>query len=264
MSEVGSGAVPAPADSLLPAMITDVASIQGYIKASEEFKALLSENAKKRRKRKTPQALKKSREGGQGKTFTYVDRPQYQIWLDENFPGWSVTDYKAWTERAEYSTASDSQNTPVLFCVSLTLNVYDIGLRRAIPCIGTAAVSSKELSRDNSQLLKEKYKAALTEALKTGCGWLGAFFDLRANDDERENAYKEVTKEQAARWDELRKRVPVSGLSSTEEKWKTQNGATADEFLANLARKLDAYDAQLKEEERLKNKKAEGTDAHVG
>jgi hypothetical protein len=225
----------------------------------EKIRSLLVDSAKKRRKRKTPNALKKTREGGQGKVFTYVDRPQYQIWLDENFPGWTTSDLKHWTERAEFATGDNSQNTPVLFCVSFTLRVSEHGVRRDIPCIGTAAVSSKELSRDNAQLLKEKYKAALTEAYKTGCGWLGAFFDLRADDDERENAYKEVTNEQVARYDALKKRIPLDAIPQVEAMWRKQNGVSADEFLFNLTRKVESHEAQEREK-----KAKEVKNEHVG
>ena len=207
---------------------------------------LIKDAAKQRRRFRTPQSKIKKREGGEGKVFSYVDRPDYQIWLDDNFPGWSTEDFKCWTEHASFSSSqsqpppisintTSSQTVPMLFCVSFNLIVVDSGMaKRKIPCIGTAPISDKELSKGNSYGLREKYKTALTEAYKTGCSWLGAFFDLRADDEGRENAASPITKVQGEKFVKLLSDIKPENKNKWVDAWEKQNKVSAEKFLKDM------------------------------
>ena len=200
-----------------------------------EIAELIKKSARTRRRQRTPQSKIKFRPGGGDKFFKYVDRADYQIWLDNTFPGWTIEEFECWTEKSITST----QTFPMLFCVKFMLCVLDSGIaKRRIPCIGTASVAEKELGRDNAALLKQKYSSAFTEGMKMGCNWLGAFFDLRADDEEREKAALPVTGEQFAKFTELLGRVPVSYKDETTKAWNTMNASTADAFIKGLQQKV--------------------------
>jgi hypothetical protein len=217
------------------------------IKRWNEIAETLKKSAETRRRKRTPDSKKRNREGGEGKTFTYVDRPDYQIWLDENFPGWTIEEFKCWTERAKNSNTvlvdgtptTSIQDSPILFCVSFMLIVIEQGMaKRRVPCIGSTPVSDKELSKSSSYGLRLKYKIAMTEAYKTGCEWLGAFFDLRADDEARAEASKPPTKEQFDKFISLLDQVPVEHKDRVTKSWKTQNSTSAAPFLIGLEKKV--------------------------
>jgi len=222
-----------------------------------EMAETIKKSASQRRGKRTAPSKVKTRSGGGDKSFKYVDRADYQIWLDDNFPGWTIEEYKVWTERSVTSssttssiqnldktittlTKSQAQDIPMLFCVSFMLVVIESGMaKRRIPCIGTASVAEKELGRDNAQLLKQKYNSATTEAYKMGCNWLGAFFDLRADVEEREKAASPATPEQFAKFTELLNKVPVAYKDETTKAWNKMNASTADTFIKGLEDKLN-------------------------
>jgi hypothetical protein len=189
-----------------------------------------------RRRQRTPQSKIKTRSGGGDKSFSYVDRADYQIWLDEKFPGWSIEEFEVWTEKS----TTPSQTNPILFCAKFMLVIIDSGLaKRRIPCVGTASVALKELERDNAQLLKQKFNMATTEAYKMGCNWLGAFFDLRADDEERAKAARPATDAQLKRFTDLLAEVPVEHKDTTTKAWNKMNESTADKFLDGLQEKVN-------------------------
>ena len=200
-----------------------------------EMAELIKKSAQTRRRQRTPQSKIKSRSGGGDKSFKYVDRADYQIWLDDTFPGWTIEDYKTWTEKV----ITPTQTVPILFCASFMLVVIDSGMaKRRIPCVGTASVAEKELGRDNTTLLKQKYNSATTECYKMGCNWLGAFFDLRADDEEREKAATPATPEQFARFKVVLDKVPSEHKDVTTKAWNKMNASTADAFIKGLEDKL--------------------------
>jgi len=202
----------------------------------EELAKIIKANAQNRRRQRTPQSKIKSRSGGGEKTYKYVDRADYQIWLDDNFPGWTIEDYKVWTEKS----ITPAQTVPILFCASFMLVVIDGGLaKRRIPCVGTASVSEKELGRDNATLLKQKFNSATTECYKMGCNWLGAFFDLRADDEEREKASKPPTDEQFEKFKLVLSKIPMEYKDETTKAWKKITSATADAFIKILEDKVN-------------------------
>lgn len=196
----------------------------------------LKDNVKRRRKAKTPKAIRKKREGGTDRDgtpvqFEYVDRGNYQIWLDTEFPNWRVEDVKCWTT----DSTENGITQPIGFNVSLTLIVID---KSGIPIkrfgIGTATVSHKELSRSNSQLLKYKYSSALTDAIKCAAGWNGAFFDLRMDEEKQEAMMVPPTTQQIERFNKLLDRVPPLHRAKTLELWSKQNATSAEEYIKNL------------------------------
>jgi len=201
-----------------------------------EMAELIKKSAQQRRRERTPKAKIKSRSGGGEKTFKYVDRADYQIWLDDHFPGWTVEEYEVWTEKAITAT----QTVPILFCAKFMLVIIESGLtKRRIPCVGTASVAESEMSRTSAQLLKQKYNSATTEAYKMGCNWLGAFFDLRADDEGREKASRSANDEQFARFKVLLDRVPTQHKAAVTKSWNEMVESTADEFLNGLEEKLN-------------------------
>jgi len=212
----------------------------------QKFLDVLRKNAKNRRRRKTPSSKIKTIKM-QDKTLKYVDRPNYQIYLDENFPGWSIEDLKCWTEYSDVSNTEGHQKLPVLFNVSLTLVIIEEGMKRRIPGIGSSAVSSKEF-RNNTQLLKYKFTIAYTEAIKNAISWTGGFFDLRIDEEEEERKSLEPTPEQCKEFQELLEMVPSEAKDSTMKAWLTQNQASADIFLQKLKNKLKerTYNAEPK------------------
>lgn len=217
-----------------------------FQKKLAETQELLRLDAMKRRRTKTAKGIKKSREGGEGKKYTYVDRPEYQKWLDENFPGWSIVSgtRREWTERAESTTVDSAgvrstNSAPILFNVSFDLQVIEkSGIKRIIPCIGSAPVSQKEY-RGNTTLLTHKYDTAYTNAYKHGCGWLGAFFDIRQDEEAVERSLQEPSETQKTEFDTLLKKVPIEHQSVTKQAWETQNLTSAPAFLKSLKDKLD-------------------------
>jgi hypothetical protein len=201
-----------------------------------EMAEIIKKSAQSRRRQRTPQSKIKSRSGGGDKSFRYVDRADYQIWLDDNFPGWTIEEYKVWTEKL----VMPAQTVPILYCASFMLVVIESGLtKRRIPCVGTASVAQKELERDSAQLLKQKYNSATTEAYKMACNWLGAFFDLRADDEGREKASRPSSPEQFEKFKVLLKLVPTEHKDATTKAWNTMNESTADEFIKELQKKID-------------------------
>lgn len=201
-----------------------------------EMAETIKKSASQRRGKRTAPSKVKTRSGGGDKSFKYVDRADYQIWLDDNFPGWTIEEFECWTEKSVTST----QTLPILFCVKFMLVVIESGMaKRRIPCIGTASVAEKELGRDNAQLLKQKYNSATAEAYKMGCNWLGAFFDLRADVEEREKAASPATPEQFAKFTELLNKVPVAYKDETTKAWNKMNASTADTFIKGLEYKLN-------------------------
>jgi hypothetical protein len=201
-----------------------------------EMAELIKKSAQTRRRQRTPQSKIKSRSGGGDKSFKYVDRADYQIWLDDTFPGWTIEEFECWTEKS----ITSAQTIPMLFCVKFMLCVVDSGMaKRRIPCIGTASVAEKELGRDNATLLKQKYNSAFTEGIKMGCNWMGAFFDLRADDEEREKAASPATPEQFAKFTALLNQVPVAYKDETTKAWNKMNASTADAFIKGLQDKLN-------------------------
>jgi hypothetical protein len=201
-----------------------------------EMAEMIKKSAQTRRRQRTPQSKIKSRSGGGDKSFKYVDRADYQIWLDDNFPGWTIEEYEVWTEKV----VTQTQTVPILYCAKFMLVIIESGLtKRRIPCVGTASVAEKELNRDSAQLLKQKYNSATTEAYKMGCNWLGAFFDLRADDEEREKAASPATPEQFAKFTILLDKVPVTYKDETTKAWNKMNASTADAFIKGLQDKLN-------------------------
>lgn len=201
-----------------------------------EMAELIKKTAQQRRRERTPKAKIKSRSGGGEKTYKYVDRADYQIWLDDHFPGWTVEEYKTWT----VNITTPTQTAPALFCASFMLVVIESGLtKRRIPCVGAAATSSSELSRDNATLLKQKLNSATTECYKMGCNWLGAFFDLRADDEGREKAARPANDEQFAKFKVLLDKVPSQHKGAVTKSWNEMVESTADEFLKGLEEKLN-------------------------
>jgi hypothetical protein len=202
----------------------------------DEMAEIIKKSAQTRRRQRTPQSKIKSRSGGGDKTFQYVDRADYQIWLDDNFPGWTIEEYEVWTEKA----ITPSGTIPTLFCAKFMLVIIESGLtKRRIPCVGTASVAQKELERDSAQLLKQKFNSATTEAYKMGCNWLGAFFDLRADDEGREKATRPATQEQLTRFTNILEKIPSEHKAATTKSWNTMNESTADKFLDGLQKKVD-------------------------
>ena len=218
-------------NSNLPATIYSNEWIEQFASFCESLRS----DAKQRRRKKTPKGITKKREIGGGKSISYVDRPEYQKWLDENFPGWSVE-----LVGQPFATLAsfEGKYIPVSFSVAVHLIVIEKGLKRTIPGIGSATISSKEVNRDNTQLLKLKFTIALTDAIKVACGWLGAFYDLRVDEEARERATTPPNEEQTAKFNALLRRVPENGRDATKAAFVTQNQDTVIEFLEALERKI--------------------------
>lgn len=183
---------------------------------------ILKKSAKTRRAKKTPKRIVKKREGGSDESgrkiyFDYVDRPEYQRFLDEEFPGWSAEIQSAWTEKATLTEQSGySQEYPITFNISVLLKVIDNGIVRHISGIGTATVSSKEIRRENSSMLKQKFNSAYTEAIKSAANWLGAFYDLRADENERSSSWEQPGTNEIEEFNKLCDKV-IEGSSSLDE-----------------------------------------------
>jgi hypothetical protein len=216
--------------------LVDAEQQQKWQKMADVIKAA----SRQRRRDRTPKSKIKSKPGGEGKSYPYVDRPDYQIWLDDHFPGWSTEGFRCWTDSASKTDSAAagitpaSQTVPVLFNVSFTLVVVDSGFaKRHIPCVGSAPVSIKEF-RDSSTLLKNKYNTAITEAFKVGCGWLGAFFDLRADDEAREEAASPITKAQGDKFVLLLADIKPENKNRWVDAWEKQNKISAEKFLKDM------------------------------
>lgn len=227
--ESGLQTVPSP-EATLPTIQEQTPSIEAFQKA-------LRATAQDRRRKKTAKSRVKKREGSDGKFFSYVDRPDYQIWLDDTFPGWShEVPAKFWTD---YITAEDGKTVPALFNCHVHIKIVESnGFTRHMTGIGSCTVSAKEYAKGNTFSLAKKYEIALTNAMKCACNWLGAFFDLRADEEERERNSQEPTPAQIARYNALRMEVPVEMVSAVDNVWKTQNATSADQFLNGLEKKL--------------------------
>ncbi len=210
----------------------------------QELAGRIRAAASTRRRDKTPPSKVKQREGANGKMLSYVDRPDYQIWLDNKFPGWTTENERFWTEHSTH----EGQENPILFCASFVLVVIDEGIKRRIPCVGSMHVSTKELTRESSSLLANKYTTAVTNAYKLGCNWLGAFFDLRADDEEREKAAQPATKEQLDRFTALLVKVPVEHKNNVTSKWNKMNASNADVFLNGLEDRLSKLEQDTAQE----------------
>jgi hypothetical protein len=218
-----------------------------YFKRVQDMQKKLADSAKTRRRRHTPKSDRKTREGGDGKSYTYAARPAYQIWLDDTFPGWSVSDEKYWADMGTMADDSGKvQTLPILFSCSLKLHVIDTGIKRVLPGVGSAPVHAKEMKRGTTHLFKEKYRIAQTEAIKTACSWFGAFFDLRDDEEARERANMPPTPEQTERFNLLLLRTPVTARTKTNELWSQQNAHSADTFLNGMELKVVEYEKQLK------------------
>lgn len=204
------------------------------MQAIKEIQDLLRTSSERRRRKKTPKGLRKSREIGGGKSIDYVDRAEYQRWLNEHFPGWYITDEKYWTD----TTVVNGRTIPLLFNCSLTLHIVDEGLPRTIPGVGSMHVSESEITRNNTTLLAHKYGVAQTNAIKVACGWLDAFFDLRADDESRSEILTPPTDEQEAKFKELLLLVPDIAKDETKRRWGTQNKTSAKGFLEVMESKL--------------------------
>jgi len=213
-----------------------------------KLRAALSDDARKRRRRKTPKSHIKMKPVGGGKDAPTVERALYQQWLDDNFPGWSISELKTWETLATISLSEGTtQTTATLFHASFLLHVIEAsGIKRTIPCVGSAPVALKELSRETSQLLSHKYVVALTNAFKTGCGWLGAFFDLRIDEEARELAALPPTEEQERKFKELIIQIPKDFQSTVREQWATQNSTSAIKYVEGLEVKVKQFVEQQK------------------
>lgn len=212
--------------------------------AIQEFQAvaeILRKEAEKRRRKRTPKSLRKRLDVGGGKTVDIIDRPEYQRFLDESFPGWSTEDCILWADKA---TGEGGKEFPILFNCKVVIMVMDNGVKRKIVGVGSAPVSTKEL-RDNTALLRFKYSIAYTNAMKSACNWLGAFFDLRADDEERSNHLSPPSEEQEKKYQSLIGKVSESVRPAVDERWAKQNKASADKFLEELESKLRAREETI-------------------
>jgi hypothetical protein len=211
-----------------------------------EMAEIIKRSAETRRRQRTSpskQKVKKDKNGNvlkdnSGKPIVYVDRPDYQIWLDNNFPGWTTEDFhKPWIEKVR---SKEGDEVPFLFCIAFTLVVIDSGMaKRRIPCVGCAPVAQSELDRTNSTLMVNKFPTALSNAYKQGCNWLDAFFDLRADDEERENSSKPASDEQLKRFTDLLTKIPSTYKDETTKAWNKMTRTSADKFLDGLQEKID-------------------------
>lgn len=200
----------------------------------EETLRQLRAISRQRRRRKTPRASIKTRPiDNKGTLISYVDRADYQRALDSDFPGWSIVDMECWNDKR-------SDGIPVAYHVKVKLEMVDGLIKRTMFGVGTATISDKEVSKDNTSALKFKYKAAMTEAIKAAAGWLGEFFDLRADEEGREEAEKPIPENVVALYELLQENLRTEQVKKEiDVRWKTQNNATALEFLHNLAKKLN-------------------------
>ena len=212
-----------------------------FLQKLEYIRKVTQEVAQKRRRKKTPKSFIKMRPVSDAKEVPVVERAHYQKWLDDNFPGWSTDNFRAWETMATLSNSDGTtQQTPILFNVAFSLHVVEsTGIKRVIPCIGTAPVSRKELSRETSQLLSQKYNIAMTAAFKSGCSWLGAFFDLRIDEEMAEQMSQPTNDSQNKHFKELLQDVPEEYRLDVENQWKTQNLYSAEGYLSALKQKID-------------------------
>lgn len=206
--------------------------------------SLLKDEASKRRRKKTPKTIRKKLDVGSGRQVDIVDRAEYQRFLDDSFPGWSVTDVKFWTE----SVTTKDGTFPMLFNCSLTLAVLEgAGVVRKVVGVGSAPVNKSEVTRDTTTLLRHKYSTAYTNAMKTACGWLGAFFDLRADDEEREAAQLPPSEEQDKEYASLLKQFDPAHHAVIDRGWSQQTRKSAVTYLQQMREKIESMN-KLKEE----------------
>lgn len=236
--------VQARRDDGLSPLLGDPEAIKNFLEQTRQVQS-------DRRKKKTPKSRIKRRKGGKDENgnevfFSYVDRPDYQIWLDENFPGWTEEDRaQFWETRI---TNADGQQATILFHSSVFLKVIEAtGIQRRVTGVGSCSVSAKEMDRANASLLQKKYGIAKTNAMKEACNWLGAFFDLRADEEERDEAAKGPIEIQMKRYAGLISRlvhlnVPEEGLTATDKAWATQTFRSADKFLDGLEKKVKDFE----------------------
>lgn len=252
--------------SLVPASETGLASTEEIgtpesIASFTQVQKMLAEAAKKRRTRKTHRALKKPRvvgknQDGSDRYVDTIDRPEFQKWWDDNFPGWSITECK-------YSTMIGADGKPLLFHCDLMVEVRDAcGARRTIPGTGSAPVSAKEVDRTNTQLLTNKRTIAKTNAMKDAAGWLGAFFDLRVDEEARERSMMPPEPEHKKKFAELIAEIPEGFRANLITKWELQNIDSAQKFIDELQSALDRN--KQKKEEALKATRPEPTQTPQG
>lgn len=228
-----------------------------YDKNFASLQQELAKLASDRKKAKTPDGLKKSREIGDGKTATYVDRAAYQEALDREFPGWSILEQVSWETMAtmtvtdEETKKQSTQTIPIAFHSRILLQVIEkTGTVRRVPGIGTSTVSQKEMMRSNSFLLKQKHNIALTESIKVACGWLGLFFDLRGDQDAIEDMYTQPSEEQLTEFLELIKGATEEQKQKLMLRWQGFTQKTAEQFIINIKKAKEerkAREAQVKE-----------------
>lgn len=220
-------------------------TIQIYDEKFANVQKELANLASERKKKETPKGFIKEREIGDGKTAKYVERSVYQDALDREFPGWSVIDSKFWCDFATFTVndadtkTSSTQSVPICFNASIIIQVVEkTGTIRRVPGVGTSTVSQKEMSRSNSMLLKQKYNIALTESYKVACGWLGLFFDLRADQEMIEDLYTTPSEEQTLEFNELIKNSPEETKTILRKRWASLTRNTAEDFLNNIKQKI--------------------------
>lgn len=210
------------------------------------FEALatkLKNAAESRRRKKTHKNIRKPRtvgfdpKTGEEKVVDTVDRPEYQRWLDDNFPGWSIT-------TCNFATDKLANGLPIAFHCDVLIRIIDNGVVRFLPGTGTCTVSSKEVAYKeggewNTQKLQQKRNIALTNAVKVACGWGGAFFDLRVDEEARERGMTPPTDDHQKEFEKLMVLVPQEFQENLRLKWKTQNIDSAPLFLSKMRKKLE-------------------------
>lgn len=203
------------------------------ISAFQLAQELLIKSAKSRRTKKTHRAIRKPRvvgknEDGSDRVVDTVDRPEFQKWWDDTFPGWNIS-------VCNYSTLLTPDGKPFMFNCDLMVDVFDVGgIKRSIPGTGSASVSVKELDRSSAQLLTNKRTIAKTAAMKDAAGWLGAFFDLRVDEESRERSMMPPDERHQKQFNELIAEIPEGFRGKIETDWKLQNIDTAQKYLDGM------------------------------
>lgn len=133
------------------------------LNAADAF-AQMSLKAKERRRKKTPKAFTKTRQGKGGKAFTYVDRRYVEQWLDDNFPIWSF-------EVVASSVHTIGDHVHVLGVLTV---IDQTGAKRTLSGYG-----AKEAIPSGGHITAHPYlKSAESDALKRCAAMLGCAADI--------------------------------------------------------------------------------------
>ena len=201
----------------------------------DEVKSILSENAKRRARKKTPKSAISRRQGRAGQTWDYVKKGVVRKTLDDNIPGWSFSVDSVHMEQTALS----------IFVVG-TLRFIEEGVMRSISDIGGSEIKLYVRGENAGKPLNlaNDAKAAVTDCIRRCGARMGFFSDIY-----EEAEVEEIPNELLKRIDLLADHHSLGEIGKKQAK-KMKERLTTPESARELIAKLEAHiDASEKADE---------------